>query len=55
MVLELKGEPQLRTLAGKLEQAGVPHHLWIEQPEGYATCLATHPRPRSQVCCGVHR
>mmetsp|Transcript_14624 Transcript_14624/g.44186 ORF Transcript_14624/g.44186 Transcript_14624/m.44186 type:complete len:216 (-) Transcript_14624:435-1082(-) len=49
VVLEVKGEPQLRTLAGKLQEAGVHHHLWIEQPEGYATCLATHPHPRSEI------
>ena len=43
VVLEVKGEPQLRALAAALAEAGVGHRLWIEQPEGVATCLATQP------------
>eukprot|EP00887_Chlorella_sp_A99_P004306 scaffold15.g4306.t1 len=49
VVLEVKGEAQLRGLSEKLGAAGVPHKLWIEQPEDYATCLATAPLPKSRV------
>ncbi len=49
VVLEVKGESQLRFLSQKLEEAGVKHKLWIEQPENYPTCLATKPYRRSEV------
>ena len=49
VVLEIKGETQLRGLSAKLEEAGVAHKLWVEQPEDYATCLATAPAPKSRV------
>lgn len=49
VTLEVKSEAQLHTLAGKLREAGLPHKLWVEQPENYATCLATAPAPRSQL------
>ena len=49
VVLEVKGEPQLRTLSAALEAAGVAHKLWMEQPENVATCLATKPYPKQAV------
>ena len=49
VVLEIKGETQLRSLSAKLAEAGVAHKLWVEQPEEYATCLATAPAPKSTV------
>lgn len=49
VVLEVKGEAQLRTLAGKLTEAGIAHKLWVEQPEEFVTCLATRPAQRSKV------
>ena len=49
MVLEIKGEAQLVNLAAKLKEAGVWHRVWIEQPEGYPTCLATKPYRKSDV------
>lgn len=49
MVLEVKGETQLRALAAKLAEAGVAHKLWIEQPEDIATCLASKPYLKSTV------
>lgn len=49
VVLEVKGETQLRNLAAKLREGGVAHKLWIEQPEDFATCLATHPAAKSTV------
>ena len=52
VVLEVKGEAQLRNLSEKLAAAGVAHKLWVEQPEGFPTCLATKPYRRSEV--GAH-
>lgn len=49
VVLEVKGETQLRNLAAKLSEAGVPHKLWVEQPEDFPTCLATQPAPKSRL------
>ena len=39
----MKGETQLLNLAAKLTEAGVVHKLWMEEPEHFATCLATRP------------
>mmetsp|Transcript_133272 Transcript_133272/g.242778 ORF Transcript_133272/g.242778 Transcript_133272/m.242778 type:complete len:191 (+) Transcript_133272:144-716(+) len=47
--LGAKSEGELKSLADKLSEAGVPHKLWIEQPEGVASALATWPRRRSQI------
>jgi len=49
VVLEIKGETQLRNLATKLREAGVGHKLWVEQPEDFATALATAPARKSEV------
>ena len=63
VVLEVKGEAQLRALSEKLAAGGVAHKLWVEQPEGYATCLALAPLPKSEaqpfvkklkLCSGTH-
>eukprot|EP00238_Polyblepharides_amylifera_P009730 CAMPEP_0196580112 /NCGR_PEP_ID=MMETSP1081-20130531/27038_1 /TAXON_ID=36882 /ORGANISM="Pyramimonas amylifera, Strain CCMP720" /LENGTH=121 /DNA_ID=CAMNT_0041899899 /DNA_START=242 /DNA_END=604 /DNA_ORIENTATION=+ len=43
VVLHVKGETQLINLSRKLEEADVMHKLWTEQPENFATCLATRP------------
>lgn len=47
--LGAKSEGELKSLAEKLSEAGIPHKLWIEQPEGVASALATWPRRRSQM------
>lgn len=52
VVLEIKGEAQLRALADKLAAAGVGHKLWMEQPENIPTCLATKPVLKAEA--GVH-
>ncbi|GAX73247.1 hypothetical protein CEUSTIGMA_g701.t1 [Chlamydomonas eustigma] len=49
VVLEVKGEVQLSNLSTKLLEAGVKHKLWIEQPEGFPTCLATKPYPKDEI------
>ncbi|KAJ1623023.1 peptidyl-tRNA hydrolase II domain-containing protein [Pavlovales sp. CCMP2436] len=46
-VLEVKGEAQLITLAQRLADAGIAHHLWIEQPEAIPTALACKPARKS--------
>jgi peptidyl-tRNA hydrolase len=33
----------------KLKESKVAHHLWIEQPEGVASCLACSPQPKPLV------
>ena len=49
VVKEVKGEPQLRALAAKLEAEGVAHRVWCEQPENFATAIALKPYPASRV------
>ncbi len=49
VVLEAPDESALRQLAAKLEENGVLHKLWIEQPEDYATCLAVKPYEKAEV------
>ncbi|NJR42881.1 MAG: hypothetical protein HC767_09710 [Akkermansiaceae bacterium] len=49
VVLEVKGEVQLNNLAKKLEEEGVLHKVWVEQPEAYPTALATKPYPKSSI------
>jgi len=49
VVLEVKSQQQLENLSSKLQEQGILHKLWIEQPEGYPTCLATKPYRRSQA------
>ena len=39
--------PTHHTQAAKLADAGVPHKLWVEQPEDFPTCLATAPCRKS--------
>ena len=46
---QVKGEPQLLTLAEKLRAEGVVHKLWVEQPENIPTAIALKPYPRSHV------
>ena len=46
---EVKGEPQLRTLADKLKAEGIAYKLWTEQPENIPTAIALKPYPASRV------
>jgi peptidyl-tRNA hydrolase len=55
VVLEVDDEAKLRALAGRLGAGGVAHWLWVEQPEGYATALATWPAPRGEVAPHVKK
>ena len=49
VVLEVKGEAQLHSLADGLREAGVPHRLWLELPEKHMTCLATAPSSKASI------
>ena len=49
VVLEVKGEAQLRNLGQKLLEAEVGHKLWLEQPEDTPTALASKPCRKSEV------
>eukprot|EP00898_Chlorokybus_atmophyticus_P006633 jgi/Chlat1/6971/Chrsp52S06649 len=49
VVLEVKGEVQLRALGEELEAGAVAHKLWTEQPEDFPTCIATAPARKSRV------
>ena len=46
---EVKGAPQLLTLADKLKAEGIIYRLWMEQPENIPTAIALKPYPRSHV------
>ena len=48
-VLEVKNLNALTGLAERLTTAGVPHKLWVEQPEGIPTCIATKPARKSTL------
>lgn len=49
VVLEIKDEESLRALAGRLSEASVDHHLWVEQPENIPTALACKPYVKADV------
>lgn len=49
VVLEAKNEDAVLKLAEKLEQNGIQHVVWKEQPENFVTALAAKPYPRSVV------
>ena len=49
VVKEVKGEPQLKTLADKLAAEGIVHKMWLEQPENMPTAIALKPYPASRV------
>ena len=53
-VLGIEGEEKLRALAERITEAGIAHHLWIEQPENLAVALATAPASKS-VLTGYFR
>ncbi|CAI5484592.1 unnamed protein product, partial [Closterium sp. Yama58-4] len=49
VTLEVKGEVQLLNLSKKLQEAGITHRVWMEQPENMPTCIATLPHPKNVV------
>ncbi|ORZ37592.1 peptidyl-tRNA hydrolase II domain-containing protein [Catenaria anguillulae PL171] len=49
VVYQLKNESQLQALAARLDERGLDHVVWREQPENVLTALATRPYRRSEV------
>ncbi|KAH0622915.1 hypothetical protein JD844_025806 [Phrynosoma platyrhinos] len=42
-------ECALSALTETLQQNGIDHKVWVEQPENIATCLALRPYPKETV------
>ncbi|XP_071451640.1 putative peptidyl-tRNA hydrolase PTRHD1 [Hetaerina americana] len=49
VVLQVPSEESLRQLAKSLQEGGVDHKVWIEQPENIPTCVVTKPYPKPKV------
>ncbi|XP_022902330.1 putative peptidyl-tRNA hydrolase PTRHD1 [Onthophagus taurus] len=49
VVLEANDEEAIVKLKETLDENGVKHKLWIEQPENIPTCLVTKPYPKEDV------
>lgn len=49
VTLGVDSEQKLRDISANLSTAGMRHHLWIEQPEHIAVCLATKPYAKSTI------
>ncbi|XP_062824873.1 putative peptidyl-tRNA hydrolase PTRHD1 [Anolis carolinensis] len=49
VVLEAPDEAALSALAERLQQNGIDHKVWVEQPENIATCVALRPYPKESV------
>ncbi|BEJ12023.1 hypothetical protein CspHIS471_0204830 [Cutaneotrichosporon sp. HIS471] len=48
-VLEVADEDALERLHSSLDKAGIPHHLWVEEPEHFPTALAIVPNKRGKA------
>ncbi|KAL8185002.1 UNVERIFIED_CONTAM: peptidyl-tRNA hydrolase domain-containing protein 1 [Gekko kuhli] len=49
VVLEAPDESALTALAETLQQNGIDHKVWTEQPEDIPTCIALRPYPKEDV------
>ncbi|XP_015761777.1 PREDICTED: putative peptidyl-tRNA hydrolase PTRHD1 isoform X2 [Acropora digitifera] len=49
VVLEAPSEDGLKELSRNLSANQIDHKLWIEQPNGYPTSLATKPYPKETI------
>jgi len=49
VILEAPTEKTLDKVHRRLVDAEIKHKLWVEQPEGIATAIATKPYPKSVV------
>ncbi|XP_042319669.1 LOW QUALITY PROTEIN: putative peptidyl-tRNA hydrolase PTRHD1 [Sceloporus undulatus] len=49
VVLEAPDEYALSALTESLQQNGIDHKVWVEQPENIATCVALRPYPKETV------
>lgn len=48
-VLSVQDGQELEEIGRMLKTNAVAFHLWVEQPEGISTALATAPMPRDQI------
>ncbi|GMK53924.1 hypothetical protein CspeluHIS016_0105100 [Cutaneotrichosporon spelunceum] len=48
-LLEVADEDALQRLHASLDKAGIPHHLWVEEPEHFPTALALVPNKRGKA------
>jgi hypothetical protein len=49
VICAAESEAAVRATADALSAAGVGHKLWVEQPEGIVTAVATRPARRSEL------
>ncbi|KAH1012949.1 putative peptidyl-tRNA hydrolase PTRHD1 [Dendroctonus ponderosae] len=49
IVLEAPDEQSIISLKNTLEEKGISHKTWIEQPENIATCIAVKPYPKEEI------
>ena len=49
IVVSVLNETDLLALSRQLKENEIKHKLWTEQPENYATCLATKPYNKSLI------
>ena len=49
IVVSVLNETDLLALSNQLKENEIKHKLWTEQPENYATCLATKPYNKSLI------
>lgn len=49
VVLQAKDEQGLRKIADKLENNGIDHKMWVEQPENIVTCVVSKPYPKDEI------
>lgn len=48
-MLQAPSEESLKNLHTTLDENGILHKLWIEQPENIPTCLVIKPYPKENV------
>lgn len=49
VVLRAETVEDLTKTESSLQEANIPCHMWIEQPENIPTCLACSPQPKALV------
>ncbi|XP_059618616.1 putative peptidyl-tRNA hydrolase PTRHD1 [Phlebotomus argentipes] len=46
-IIQVPGEAALQSVGTLLEQQGIHHKMWIEQPENIITCACTEMQPEA--------
>lgn len=49
VVLKADKLDDLLEVEGRLKEANIPYHLWLERPENVASSLAVSPQPKNLV------